>query len=92
MGFGSIRSGMDSFGMVRTGRDGIARTADGSTEGSPSLLFSREQVWFGEVRQYTLRLGLVRPGEARQGAAGLGNTIPAALHYEHLGSRNVLRL
>jgi hypothetical protein len=48
------------------------------------------------------RFGLARPqrparvrGEAstaRQGAAGLGNTIPAALHYEHLGSRNVLRL
>jgi len=70
----------------------LSRAADSSTEGSPSLLFSREQVWFGEVRQYTFRLGLVRPGEARQGAAGLGSTIPAALHYEHLGSRNVLRL
>ena len=80
---------MDGLALVR---QRAARTADGSTEGSPSLLFSREQVWFGEVRQYTLRLGLVRPGEARQGAAGLGNTIPAALHYEHLGSRNVLRL
>ena len=87
-------SGVQWLGWANHGADGpgLLRTADGSTEGSPSLLFSREQVWLGETRQYTLGLGLVRPGEARQGAVGLGNTIPAALHYEHLGSRNVLRL
>jgi hypothetical protein len=68
---GSDRLGRADFGAVRRGR-ADARTADGSTEGSPSLLFSREQVWFGEVRQDTFRLGLVRPGEARQGAAGYG--------------------
>ena len=31
-------------------RHGAVRTADGSTEGSPSLLFSREQVWLGGTR------------------------------------------
>jgi hypothetical protein len=59
-----MRSGRVRSAEVRIGKDwlgglsrGRARTADGSTEGSPSLLFSREQVWFGEVRQCRLRLG-----------------------------------
>ena len=48
-GCNSARHGWIWLGRLR---QAMARTADGSTEGSPSLLFSREQVWQG-----TLRLG-----------------------------------
>lgn len=41
---GKVRLGGVWSGLVWLG---AARTADGSTEGSPSLLFSREQVWSG---------------------------------------------
>lgn len=43
---------------------GLARTADGSTEGPPSLLFSREQVWSGGSRQVLLMRGWARLAEA----------------------------
>ena len=58
-GFGPLcwvlrNSDLAQHGMARTGavwhgpaQHGMARTADGSTEGSPSLLFSWEQVWSG---------------------------------------------
>ena len=36
---------------------GLVWTADGSTEGPPSLLFSREQVWSGQQRSARVRSG-----------------------------------
>ena len=46
---GQVRRGAARCATARSGqvRSCKARTADGSTEGSPSLLFSREQVWSG---------------------------------------------
>lgn len=49
-------------------RSGLAlsRAADSSTEGSPSLLFSREQVWQGRAGSGLVRYGWVRQSTARQ--------------------------
>ena len=41
-------------------RQGLARTADSSTEAPASLLFSREQVWSGQPRTARVRHGEVR--------------------------------
>jgi hypothetical protein len=45
-----VRSGRIGSGVVGRGLaySGKATAADGSTEGSPSLLFSREQAWRDE--------------------------------------------
>jgi hypothetical protein len=53
-----------------------ARTVDGSTEGSPSLLFSREQVGFGSAWQTMARMGLFPLGLE---ILGLAN--PKPLNY-----------
>jgi len=54
---GMAWQGVAGRGLIRSG---FARTADGSTEAPASLLFSREQVWSGQ-----LRTARVRHGEAR---------------------------
>jgi hypothetical protein len=62
-GLGPIRQGGFRRGTARSGR---ARTADGSTEGSPSLLFSREQAWHGDAS-----FGMALWGTASRAMAGL---------------------
>jgi hypothetical protein len=60
--------GVTRSALVRWGAAGLgwARTADGSTEGSPSLLFSREQVWQGRAGSGLVRYGWVRQRTVRQ--------------------------
>jgi hypothetical protein len=74
-GLGPIRQGGFRRGTARSGR---ARTADGSTEGSPSLLFSREQVWHGDASFGMASWGTV--SWAMAGLLGLRLT-PQALNF-----------
>ena len=57
---------------------GSAMTADSSTEGSPSLLFSREQVWHGDASFGMASWGTV--SWAMAGLLGLRLT-PQALNF-----------
>jgi hypothetical protein len=80
MSRGQVRRGAARCATARSGqvRSCKARTADGSTEGSPSLLFSREQVWFGDAS-----FGMASWGTASRAMAGLlGLRItPQALNF-----------
>jgi len=66
--YGEAGHGMAWQGLAGHGeaRRGMARTADSSTEGSPSLLFSWEQVWSGRTGSGLIRYGWVRQRTARQ--------------------------
>jgi hypothetical protein len=64
-------------GWVRQGRLWLGKGCDGSTEGQPSLLLSREQLWQALVEPGRARLGRAWRGLARPGVTRQGLTISA---------------